>query len=268
MNLTAGTQLGRYKILSLIGKGGMGEVYLANDTELDRTVAIKILPPAVASDQQRLQRFVQEAKSASALNHPHIITIYEIGATGDSKFIATEFIDGETLRERMNHGLRLLDVLEFSSQVASALVAAHTAGIVHRDIKPENVMVRKDGYVKVLDFGLAKLTEAKDSTTDTEAPTRAMVNTGAGTVMGTATYMSPEQAKGIRIDERTDIWSLGAVLYEMTTGHVPFKGETPTETISLILLKEPPSMARYADEIPDELAVFEALAEKQLTQAA
>jgi serine/threonine protein kinase/Flp pilus assembly protein TadD len=253
MNLTAGTQLGRYKILSLIGKGGMGEVYLANDTELDRTVAVKILPPAVASDQQRLQRFVQEAKSASALNHPHIITIYEIGSTGDSKFIATEFIDGETLRERMNHGLRLLDVLEFSSQIASALVAAHTAGIVHRDIKPENVMVRKDGYVKVLDFGLAKLTEAKDSTTDTEAPTRAMVNTGAGTVMGTATYMSPEQAKGVRIDERTDIWSLGALLYEMITGHVPFKGETPTETISLILLKEPPSMARYADDIPDEL---------------
>ena len=253
MSLTSGTKLGRYEIRSLIGKGGMGEVYLAHDTELDRTVAIKILPPAVASDQQRLQRFIQEARSASALNHPHIITIYEIGTAGESKFIATEFIDGETLRERMNHGLRLLDVLEFSSQIASALVAAHTAGIVHRDIKPENVMVRKDGYVKVLDFGLAKLTEAKDSSADGEAPTRAMVNTGAGTVMGTATYMSPEQAKGVHVDERTDIWSLGALLYEMTTGHLPFKGETPTETISLILLKEPPSMARYADDIPDEL---------------
>jgi serine/threonine protein kinase/tetratricopeptide (TPR) repeat protein len=253
MSLTSGTKLGRYEIRSLIGKGGMGEVYLANDTELDRTVAVKILPPEVARDQQRLQRFIQEARSASALNHPHIITIYEIGTAGESKFIATEFIDGETLRERMNHGLRLLDVLEFSSQIASALVAAHTAGIVHRDIKPENVMVRKDGYVKVLDFGLAKLTEAKDSSADGEAPTRAMVNTGAGTVMGTATYMSPEQAKGVHVDERTDIWSLGALLYEMTTGHLPFKGETPTETISLILLKEPPSMARYADDIPDEL---------------
>jgi serine/threonine protein kinase/tetratricopeptide (TPR) repeat protein len=253
MSLTSGTKLGRYEIRSLIGKGGMGEVYLAQDTELDRTVAVKILPPEVARDQQRLQRFIQEARSASALNHPHIITIYEIGTAGESKFIATEFIDGETLRERMNHGLRLLDVLEFSSQIASALVAAHTAGIVHRDIKPENVMVRKDGYVKVLDFGLAKLTEAKDSSADGEAPTRAMVNTGAGTVMGTATYMSPEQAKGVHVDERTDIWSLGALLYEMTTGHLPFKGETPTETISLILLKEPPSMARYADDIPDEL---------------
>jgi len=263
MTLEAGTKLGRYEIRSMIGKGGMGEVYLAQDTELDRVVAIKILPADVAADSQRLQRFIQEAKSASALNHPHIITIFEIGSVGDSKFIATEYIDGETLRQRMNHGLRLLEILEISSQIAGALAAAHAAGIVHRDIKPENVMVRKDGYVKILDFGLAKLSEPKDSMADTEAPTRAIVNTGAGTVMGTATYMSPEQAKGVRVDERTDIWSLGALLYEMTTGHVPFKGETPTETISLILLKEPPPMSRYADDIPEEL---DRIVEKALTK--
>src|SRR5881275_2128825 len=243
--LSTGTKLGRYEIRSKIGAGGMGEVYLAQDTELDRMVAIKILPEALASDPQRLQRFIQEAKAASALNHPHILTIYEIGTAGESRFIATEFIDGDTLRHRMNQGLKLLDVLEFAGQTAGALAAAHAAGIVHRDIKPENIMVRRDGYVKILDFGLAKLTEVRGSTTDPEAPTRAMVNTGAGTVLGTATYMSPEQAKGVHVDERTDLWSLGAVLYEMITGHLPFAGETPTETISLILQKEPPPLTSF-----------------------
>jgi len=213
----------------------MGEVYLALDTELDRTVAIKILPAALASDPQRLQRFIQEAKAASALNHPHILTIHEIGATGDTRFIATEFIDGDTLRQRIALGLKLVEILEVAIQTASALSAAHSAGIIHRDIKPENIMVRRDGYLKVVDFGLAKLTGPAGSTTDTEAPTKAMVNTGAGTVMGTANYMSPEQAKGTRVDARTDLWSLGAVLYEMVTGQAPFPGETPTETISLIL---------------------------------
>lgn len=263
MAISTGTKLGHYEIRSLIGAGGMGEVYLAADTELDRTVAIKILPEQLASDPQRLQRFVQEAKAASALNHPHILTIYEIGAVNNSRFIATEFIDGITLRQRMNEGVKLVDILEIGSQIASALVAAHAAGIVHRDIKPENVMVRKDGYVKVLDFGLAKLTEAKDSATDTEAQTRAMVNTGAGTVMGTANYMSPEQAKGIHVDERSDLWSLGAMLYEMTSGHLPFAGETPTETISLILQKEPPPLTRYSNEVPDEL---ERIVSKSLTK--
>ena len=263
MTLAAGTKFGRYEIRSLIGAGGMGEVYLANDTELDRSVAIKILPEHLALDKDRLQRFVQEAKAASALNHPNILTIYEIGSAGESRFIATEFIDGETLRQRMNRGMRLFDVLEIASQIASALAAAHVAGIVHRDIKPENIMVRKDGYAKILDFGLAKLTEPKESQADTEAPTRAMVNTGAGTVMGTANYMSPEQAKGVHVDERTDLWSLGALLYEMTTGHLPFQGETPTETISLILQKEPPPMARYASDVPEEL---DRIVEKALTK--
>ena len=263
MTLAAGTKFGRYEIRSLIGAGGMGEVYLASDTELDRSVAIKILPERLAAEKERLQRFVQEAKAASALNHPNILTIYEIGSSGGSRFIATEFIDGETLRLRMNRGMRVFDVLDIASQIASALAAAHAAGIVHRDIKPENIMVRRDGYAKVLDFGLAKLTEAKNSAADAEAPTRAMVNTDAGTVMGTAYYMSPEQAKGVDVDERTDLWSLGALLYEMTTGHLPFQGETPTETISLILQKEPPPMARYASDVPEEL---NRIVEKSLTK--
>jgi serine/threonine protein kinase/tetratricopeptide (TPR) repeat protein len=258
-----GTKLGHYEIRAKIGAGGMGEVYLAVDTELDRTVAIKILPAALAADTHRLQRFVQEAKAASALNHPHILTIYEIGVVGKSRFIATEFIDGDTLRPHIGAGMKLAEVLEITIQACGALAAAHAAGIIHRDIKPENIMVRRDGYIKVLDFGLAKLTEPKGSTTDTEAPTKAMVNTGAGTVMGTANYMSPEQAKGTHIDERSDLWSLGAVLYEMVTGHVPFAGETPTETISLILQKEPAPLVRYANEVPDEL---ERIAAKALTK--
>src|SRR5881628_3341364 len=163
MPISAGVRLGRYEIRSQLGAGGMGEVYLALDTELDRTVAIKILPEALASDQQRLQRFIQEAKAASALNHPHILTIYEIGTAGATRFIATEFIDGDTLRRRISAGVKLVEILEISIQAGSALAAAHAAGIVHRDIKPENIMVRRDGYIKVLDFGLAKLTEPKGS---------------------------------------------------------------------------------------------------------
>ena len=251
--LTHGTRLGRYEIRAKLGAGGMGEVYLAQDTELDRTVAIKILPERLAADPQRLQRFIQEARAASALNHPHILTIHEIGSYQSSKFIAMEFIDGETLRERMRAGMKLLPVLEVASEVASALVAAHEAGIVHRDIKPDNVMVRRDGYVKVLDFGLAKLTERKSAASDPEAATRAMVNTDAGTVMGTANYMSPEQAKGVAVDARSDLWSLGAVIYEMVTGQLPFVGETPTETISLILQKEPPPLTRFVPDLPEEL---------------
>ncbi len=264
MTLSTGTKIGRYEIRSKIGEGGMGEVYLALDTELDRTVAIKILPEALASDQQRLQRFIQEAKAASALNHPHILTIHEIGTTETSRFIATEFIDGDTLRRRIRDGsLSLNEILDVAMQTAGALAAAHEAGIIHRDIKPENIMVRCDGYIKLLDFGLAKLTGPPGSITDAEAPTKAMVNTGAGTVMGTAYYMSPEQAKGSNVDARTDLWSLGAVLYEMVTGHVPFAGETPTETISLILQREPAPLSRYVNEVPSEL---ERIVSKTLTK--
>src|SRR5205807_1518484 len=213
-----GTKLGSYEIRSKIGEGGMGEVYLATDTELDRTVAIKLLPAHLASDQQRLQRFIQEAKAASALNHPHILTIYEIGAAGDSRFIATEFIDGDTLRQRITAGMKLADLLEVAIQAGGALAAAHAAGIIHRDIKPENIMIRRDGIVKVLDFGLAKLAARESTTVDTEAVTR--FKTDPGTVLGTALYMSPEQARGMPVDARTDIFSLGVVLYEMVAGHL------------------------------------------------
>ncbi|HLR07008.1 MAG TPA: protein kinase [Pyrinomonadaceae bacterium] len=251
MSFVAGTKLGRYEIRAKIGEGGMGEVYLALDTELGRTVAIKILPEALASNQLRLERFIQEARAASALNHPHILTIYEIGTTGATHFIATEFIDGETLRQRLSKGMKLAEVLEVAIQTAGALAAAHEASIIHRDIKPENIMVRRDGYIKLLDFGLAKLTEP--SIVDSEAPTRAKVDTREGTVMGTPNYMSPEQAQGTKVDARTDLWSLGAVLYEMVTGQVPFAGKTPTETISLVLQKEPAPLTRYTHEVPAEL---------------
>src|SRR5712692_2017299 len=251
MSFVAGTKLGRYEIRSKIGEGGMGEVYLALDTELGRTVAIKILPEALASNQLRLERFIQEARAASALNHPHILTIYEIGTTRATHFIATEFIDGETLRQRISKGMKLAEGLEVAIQTAGALASAHEASIIHRDIKPENIMVRRDGYIKLLDFGLAKLTEP--SIVDSEAPTRAKVDTREGTVMGTPNYMSPEQAQGTKVDARTDLWSLGAVLYEMVTGQVPFAGKTPTETISLVLQKEPAPLTRYTHEVPAEL---------------
>jgi len=261
--LSANTILSHYRIVSKIGEGGMGKVYLAHDTKLDRRVALKILPIEVATDQTRMRRFVQEAKSASALNHPNIITIHEIEQIDSLNFIATEFVDGETLRPRIRAGMELSETLEVAIQTASALAAAHDAGIIHRDIKPENIMVRRDGYIKVLDFGLAKLTEPLDSSSDPDAPTKAMVNTAAGTVMGTAAYMSPEQAKGIKLDPRTDLWSLGVVLYEMVTGHVPFISDTATETLSLILQKEPAPLTRYVREVPNEL---ERIVSKTLTK--
>src|SRR5713226_3816681 len=226
MAIAAGTKLGRYEVRSQLGAGGMGEVYLAQDTKLDRRVALKILPAEVAAHPDRMKRFVQEAKSASALNHPNIITIHEIDETDSINFIATEFIDGETLRERMRRApMKLGDVLDVSAQIASALSAAHAVGIVHRDVKPENVMLRRDGIVKVLDFGLAKLTErSSPDSVDTEAPTRAAVKTDPGMVMGTAIYMSPEQARGMPVDARTDIFSLGVLIYEMLAGRLPFEG--------------------------------------------
>ncbi|HEX4900926.1 MAG TPA: protein kinase [Pyrinomonadaceae bacterium] len=260
--LTTNTTLSHYRIVSKLGAGGMGEVYLAEDSKLDRKVALKILPADVAGDETRMRRFVQEAKAASALNHPNIITIHEIQQIDSIHFIATEFIDGETLRERIRVGLKLSEVLDAAVQIASALSAAHAAGIVHRDIKPENIMIRHDGIAKVLDFGLAKPTERlRPESVDTEMATS--IKTDPGTVVGTAIYMSPEQAKGTKVDERTDLWSLGAVLYEMMTGRPPFFGETPTETISLILQKEPEPLTRYAREVPAEL---ERIVNKALTK--
>ena len=264
MTLTSGVHLGRYEIRSKIGEGGMGEVYLAQDTELERTVALKVLPAGVAANQQRMNRFVQEAKAASALNHPNILTIHEIGRADATRFIATEFIDGETLRQRMrNAPLKLGDVLDVAAQVAGALSAAHAAGIVHRDIKPENIMLRRDGIVKVLDFGLAKLSEKADrGTVDAEAATKALVQTEPGVVMGTAAYMSPEQARGLVVDARTDIFSLGVVIYEMVAGRAPFGGATRSDLIVALLERDPPPLARFTPEAPAELErlVMKALA--------
>jgi serine/threonine-protein kinase len=249
-----GKLISHYRVLSLVGSGGMGEVYLAEDTGLGRRVALKLLPEDLAKDGQRVNRLQQEARAASNLNHPNILTIHEIGQFDSRHFIATEFIDGETLRHRLNkERMELGMVLHVATEIASALAAAHAAGIIHRDIKPENVMIRRDRIVKVLDFGLAKLTESARSEVDTQLPTKLLVNTEPGMVMGTANYMSPEQARGLEVDARTDIWSLGAVLYEMVTGHVPFEGQTPTDVLSLILQKQPPPIGRYANEVPEEL---------------
>src|SRR5215213_3976761 len=233
MTFEPGMVVGRYEIESLIAVGGMGEVYRARDHELHRSVALKFLSPEFSSKQDRLNRFIQEARAASALNHPNIVTVYEIGRLEDQNnlpFIATELIDGVTLREYAKKPIKLREMLDIAIQIASALVAAHEAGIVHRDIKPDNIMVRRDGYVKVLDFGLAKPIESIFPGAQSEAETMALalVKTERGALMGTVSYMSPEQARGADLDARTDIWSLGAVLYEMTTGHTPFSGKTPS----------------------------------------
>jgi serine/threonine protein kinase/Tfp pilus assembly protein PilF len=234
----------------------MGEVYLAQDTKLDRKVALKILRAELASNQDRMRRFTQEAKAASALNHPNIITIHEIDQTDSVQFMATEFVDGETLRARMRPGaMKIGEVFDVAIQTATALSAAHAAGIVHRDIKPENIMIRADGIVKVLDFGLAKLTErpSRDAV-DSEAATRAQVNTDPGVVMGTAFYMSPEQARGLQVDARSDIFSLGVVIYEMVAGRLPFEGTHPSEIVAAILSeREPQPLARYSKEAPAEI---------------
>jgi Tol biopolymer transport system component len=232
----------------------MGEVYLAEDTRLDRKVALKLLPDQFTSDQSRLRRFVQEAKAASSLNHPSIITIHEIGLSDGAYFIATELIDGLTLRQQLSSGpMRLLAALDVAIQVASALTAAHAAGIIHRDIKPENIMLRRDGYVKVLDFGLAKLTESPPPSTSTEAPTVARFESDPGTILGTALYMSPEQARGLKMDARTDIFSLGVVIYELVTGNAPFGGDTMIDVLAAIIDKEPRPLSIHLPAAPAEL---------------
>ena len=232
----------------------MSEVFLAEDTRLRRKVALKILSEELTKKIDRLHRFEQEAFAASALSHPNIVVIHEIGAEADCHFIATEFIEGETLRDRMaRKKMDLEDALDVAIQSASALAAAHKAGIAHRDIKPENIMLREDGYVKVLDFGLAKLAEQQPASTDTKAQTVARIDTDPGTVLGTVNYMSPEQAKGKPVDGRTDIFSLGVVMYEMVAGRPPFAGESSTEVLAAILDREPPPLARFEPQAPHEL---------------
>ncbi|MEP6706415.1 MAG: serine/threonine-protein kinase [Pyrinomonadaceae bacterium] len=250
--LSAGQRIGHYEIVTLLGEGGMGEVYLAEDTKLGRKVALKFLPSYFTKDEERLRRFAQEARAASALNQPNILTIHEIGEADGHRFIATEFIDGETLRQRLASGpLKLGEALNIAEQVASALATAHAEGIIHRDIKPENIMLRRDALVKVLDFGLAKLTEQKQS--GPEDATRELVQTSVGAVMGTVGYMSPEQARGLAVDARTDIWSLGVVLYEMLAGSAPFAGETSSDVLVEILEREPKSLESFSTGTPESL---------------
>jgi serine/threonine-protein kinase len=258
-SLSPNSIISHYRIVSRIGAGGMGEVYLAQDrSELGRNVALKIVPAEVAKDKDRLQRFTQEARTVSNLNHPNILTVYEFGQTDSGSFIAAEYIDGVTLREHLSgRRLKLVDILDLGIQIVAALNAAHEAGVTHRDLKPENVMVRRDQIVKVLDFGLAKLTapssNLSDKEIDSEAGTKVFVQTEPGLVMGTVSYMSPEQSVGRGIDQRTDIWSFGVLLYEMLAGCVPFQGKDIHRQIIAIQESDPAPLATLVEGVPDRL---------------
>src|SRR5450759_4662725 len=243
MSLSAGSRLGPYEILAPLGAGGMGEVYRARDSRLQRDVAIKVLPASFSQDADRLRRFELEARAAGVLNHPNITAVYDIGTHDGAPYVVSELLEGETLRGRLSGGaLPPRKATDFALQMAHGLAAAHEKGIVHRDLKPENLFVTKDGRVKILDFGLAKLTQA-DSGSQTSMPTVTHGGTEAGVVMGTAGYMSPEQVRGLALDARSDIFSFGAILYEMLSGKRAFHGDTPADTMSSILKEDPPDLA-------------------------
>ena len=264
-----GTSIGRYKVLRLIKRSGMGEVYLARDRHLPRDVALKLLPLIFTGDESRLRRFILEAEAASSLNHPNILTIHEIGHVHDVHYIAMEFVDGQTLRERLATGpLELAEAVEIAIGVTNALVASHTAGIVHRDIKPENIMIRRDGYVKVLDFGLAKLTERPDIRIDANSPSISSMDTDPGTFMGTVGYLSPEQATSLKVDTRSDVFSLGVVLFEMITGQNPFNRAAFGAVIDAILTTEPPPLSATNPNTPASLQaiVTKALSKDRLNR--
>jgi serine/threonine protein kinase len=247
-----GDCLGHYQIERLLGSGGMGEVYLASDNKLGRNVAVKILSSKIKVGEPAFHRFVQEAKAASALNHPNILVIHEVADECDVPFIVSEFVDGRTLTEIMRtESLPIRKVVDIAIQIAVALEAAHAAGIIHRDIKPDNVMVRHDGIVKILDFGLAKLIRKPAPAQDCP-PVKNRI-TGQGHIIGTVNYMSPEQARGHEIDLRTDIFSLGTVMYEMISGHSPFVGECPSDTIANLIMREPLPLSRYSPRVPEDL---------------
>src|SRR2546430_9215879 len=243
MSIASGTKLGRYEIRSKLGEGGMGEVYLARDTQLGRDVAVKVLPSTYSGDSDRLHRFEQEACAAGALNHPNILVIHHIDTHEGAPYIVSELLEGETLRQRMSGtALAQRRVIDYASQIAHGLAAAHEKGIVHRDLKPDNIFITKDGRVKILDFGIAKLTQPDGNLSQTEIPTR-RVETDPGVVMGTVGYMSPEQVKGRPVDHRSDIFSFGAILYEMLSGRRAFHGESAAETMSAILKEDPPDLS-------------------------
>ncbi|HRH43434.1 MAG TPA: protein kinase [Pyrinomonadaceae bacterium] len=247
-----GKYFGHYEILESIGTGGMGEVYRAKDKKLDRFVAVKILNEKFSRYESNIERFIKEAKAASALNHPNILVIHEIGETEDSNYIVSEFIEGKTLREKLvTATLKTSEILDISIQISKALIAAHTANIVHRDIKPENIIVRPDGFVKILDFGLAKLVEQK--AIDFEDSEGKQNETAPGLILGTVNYMSPEQAKGAKIDNRSDIFSLGVVIYEMIAGKMPFAGDSISETFANLINSEPQPLENYSLNVPEEL---------------
>jgi serine/threonine protein kinase/Tfp pilus assembly protein PilF len=246
--------ISHYKIIKRLGRGGMGEVYLAEDARLRRKVALKVLGPQFTRDKARLRRFEQEARAASALNHPNILIIHDIGSNGDVRFITTEYIEGQTLRQRISEGrIKLDEILETAIQIASALSAAHGAGIIHRDLKPENIMLRPDGVVKVVDFGLAKLTQRPADVCDSKALTVSRIDTDPAVVLGTAGYMSPEQVRGHAVDARSDLFSVGIVLYEMLTRERPFQGKTFADIIASVLRNEPPPLSREPGEVPEAL---------------
>jgi serine/threonine protein kinase len=249
-----GRAFGHYRIISHLGAGGMGEVYLATDEKLGRKVAIKLLPVEFANDPERLRRFVTEAKSASATAHPNIVTIHDIGETDGIHYIAQEFVEGETLRNRIEQGpISPLEAVNIAQQTANALAAAHGSGIVHRDIKPENIMLRHDGFVKLLDFGLAGMNPAEAMSGDQSNAPTLHKNTAPGVIMGTVSYMSPEQTRGQKLDARSDLWSLGVVLYEMLIGERPFHGDSIPDIFVAILERQPIPLAELLDDAPAQL---------------
>src|SRR5256884_6463905 len=253
MTLDAGTKLGRYEIRAKIGEGGMGEVYRARDTQLGRDVAVKVLPSTYSVDEQRLSRFEQEASAASALNHPNILIVHDIGSHEGSPYVVSELLEGETLRKRISGApLAQRRAIEYALKIANGLAAAHEKGIVHRDLKPDNIFITKDGRVKILDFGIAKLTQAEGTRSQTDIPTR-RVDTGPGVVLGTVGYMSPEQVRGQAVDHRSDIFSFGAILYEMLSGRRAFHRESTADTISAILKEHPPDLSETNQRISPPL---------------
>ena len=257
--LAPGHTLDHYRIITPLGSGGMGEVFLAEDIRLHRNVALKVIAPRLAADDDRLRRFEQEARAVSSLNHPNVLTVFDVGAAEGVHYIATEYVDGVTLRSKLRSGaMAVNEAIDVAFQIAGALEAAHAAGVIHRDLKPENVMLRRDGYVKVLDFGLAKLAEPPAGSAD--GATRVLAETSPGTIVGTSGYMSPEQARGLAVDARSDLFSLGVVLYEMLTGSAPFAGETFADTIAAVVSREPAPIAAPCNVPPGvERIVFKAL---------